>query len=52
VRVILAGALNGAKTGLSGIPQRFLDGLENIDKLREMAAELAVQATNAAAKLI
>ena len=46
VRTILTGALTGAQTGLSGIPQRFLDGLENIDKLREMAAELAVQATN------
>jgi ADP-ribosylglycohydrolase len=46
VRAILTGALTGAQTGLSGIPQRFLDGLENIDKLREMAAELAVQAAN------
>jgi len=46
VRAILTGALTGAQTGLSGIPQRFLDGLENIDKLREMATELAVQATN------
>jgi len=46
-RAILTGALTGAQTGLSGIPQRFLDSLENIDKLREMAAKLAVQATNA-----
>ena len=44
-RAILTGALTGAQTGLSGIPQRFLDGLENADKLREMAAELAVQAS-------
>jgi len=44
VRAILTGALTGAQTGISGIPQRFLDGLEDIDKLREMAAELAVQA--------
>jgi len=44
VRAILTGALTGAQTGLYGIPQRFLDGLENIDKLREMAAELAMQA--------
>jgi len=43
VRAILTGALTGAQTGLSGIPQRFLDGLEHIDKLREMAAELAAQ---------
>jgi ADP-ribosylglycohydrolase len=47
VRAILTGALTGAQTGLSGIPQRFLDGLENIDKLREMAVELAVQTANA-----
>ena len=46
VRAILTGALTGAQTGLSGIPQRFLDGLENIEKLREMATDLAVQATN------
>jgi ADP-ribosylglycohydrolase len=46
VRAILTGALTGAQTGLSGIPQRFLDGLEDIDRLREMAAELAVQAAN------
>jgi ADP-ribosylglycohydrolase len=46
VRAILTGGLTGAQTGLSGIPHRFLDGLENIDKLREMATELAVQATN------
>ena len=44
-RAILTGALTGAQTGLSGIPQRFLDGLENIDKLCEMATKLAVQAT-------
>jgi ADP-ribosylglycohydrolase len=45
-RAILTGALTGANTGLSGIPQRFLDGLENIDNLCEMATKLAVQATN------
>lgn len=43
VRAILTGALTGAQTGLSGIPQRFLEGLENADTLREMAAELAAQ---------
>ena len=45
VRAILTGALSGAQTGLSGIPQRFLDGLENIGELREMAAALAAQVT-------
>jgi ADP-ribosylglycohydrolase len=44
VRAILTGALTGAQTGLSGIPRRFLDGLENIGELREMAAELSLQA--------
>jgi ADP-ribosylglycohydrolase len=43
VRAILTGALTGAQVGLSGIPQRFLDGLENVDNLCEMAAELARQ---------
>lgn len=45
VRAILTGALTGAQTGLSGIPQRFVDGLENGGTLREMAVELAAQAT-------
>jgi ADP-ribosylglycohydrolase len=45
-RAILTGALTGAQTGLSGIPQRFLDGLENADKLRELAVKLAVQASS------
>jgi ADP-ribosylglycohydrolase len=45
VRAILTGALTGAQTGLSGIPQRFLNGLENADKLLELATELAVHAT-------
>jgi len=46
VRAILTGALTGAQTGLSGIPQRFLDGLENADELRELAVNLAVQASD------
>jgi ADP-ribosylglycohydrolase len=46
VRTILAGALTGAQTGFSGIPQRFLDGLENTDNILEMATELAVQVKN------
>jgi ADP-ribosylglycohydrolase len=44
-RAILTGALTGAQTGLAGIPQRFIDGLENERELREMAAKLAAQAT-------
>lgn len=48
-RAILAGALVGAQTGLSGIPQRFLDGLEESDMLQRLALELASQATNSAA---
>ncbi len=42
-RAILTGALTGAQTGLSGIPQRFLDGLEDATKLRKLAVELATQ---------
>ncbi len=45
VRAILTGALTGAQVGLSGIPHRFLDGLENVDNLRKMATELARQTT-------
>ncbi|MEJ2638314.1 MAG: ADP-ribosylglycohydrolase family protein [Desulfosarcinaceae bacterium] len=44
-RAILTGALVGAQTGLTGIPQRFIGGLDNAEKLRELAAELAVQAS-------
>lgn len=40
-RAILTGALVGAQTGLSGIPQRFLDGLEETAELRKLAEELA-----------
>lgn len=42
-RAILAGALTGAQTGLSGIPQRFLDGLENSGELLDLAGRLAQQ---------
>jgi len=38
---ILTGALAGAQTGLSGIPRRFLDGLEDAAELRELAGALA-----------
>ncbi len=40
-RAILTGALVGAQTGFSGIPQRFLDGLEEAAELSELAVELA-----------
>jgi ADP-ribosylglycohydrolase len=40
-RAILTGALTGAQTGLSGIPQRFLDGLEEAAALRKLAVDLA-----------
>ncbi|MDV6344336.1 ADP-ribosylglycohydrolase family protein [Nitrosomonas sp. Is37] len=40
-RAILTGALTGAQTGLSGIPQRFFDGLEEGAGLLKLAEELA-----------
>lgn len=40
-RAILTGALVGAQVGLSRIPQRFLDGLEESAALRTLAEELA-----------
>jgi hypothetical protein len=43
-RAILTGALAGAQVGLSGIPQRFLDGLENSEKLISLANQLGEQA--------
>ena len=46
-RAILTGALAGAQTGLSGIPKRFLDGLENNQELLELANRLAGQIVNA-----
>lgn len=42
-RAILTGALVGAQTGLSGIPQRFLDGLADSTDLRRLAERLAAQ---------
>lgn len=42
-RAILAGALVGAQVGFSGIPQRFLDGLEDLDRLEGLAIALASQ---------
>ena len=42
-RAILTGALTGAQTGLSGIPQRFVDGLEGSAGLVKLAGDLAAQ---------
>jgi ADP-ribosylglycohydrolase len=42
-RAILAGALVGAQAGLSGIPKRFLDGLDRNDELLELSSRLAQQ---------
>lgn len=42
-RAILTGALAGAQAGLSGIPRRFLDGLEDSANLCRLAADLAEQ---------
>jgi ADP-ribosylglycohydrolase len=44
-RAILTGALVGAQVGLSGIPQRFLDGLENAAELIALAKQLGDQAS-------
>ena len=43
-RSILTGALVGAQVGLSGIPERFLDGLENSVELIMLACQLGEQA--------
>ncbi len=43
-RAILAGTLTGAQVGLSGIPGRFLEGLENRDDLQMLAERLASHA--------
>jgi ADP-ribosylglycohydrolase len=43
-RCILTGALVGAQVGLSGIPQRFLDGLQNAQELIALASQLGEQA--------
>lgn len=47
-RAILTGALAGAQTGLSGIPRRFLDGLENSEELLELASRFAGQVSDQA----
>nr|WP_256212235.1 ADP-ribosylglycohydrolase family protein [Nitrosomonas communis] len=45
-RAILTGALTGAQTGLSGIPQRFLEGLEGYADLIRLADNLASKVGN------
>jgi ADP-ribosylglycohydrolase len=47
VRAILAGTLTGAQVGLSGIPKRFLEGLEKAGDLQLLAETLASQIGNA-----
>ncbi|MDG4867438.1 ADP-ribosylglycohydrolase family protein [Guyparkeria sp. 1SP6A2] len=40
-RAMLTGALTGAQVGLSGIPQRFIDGLENAGDLLQRTEQVA-----------
>lgn len=42
-RAMLTGALVGAQVGLSGIPARFIEGLESGDELKALAVRLAGQ---------
>jgi hypothetical protein len=42
-RAMLTGALVGAQVGLAGIPQRFIEGLEDADGLLSLSRELASQ---------
>jgi ADP-ribosylglycohydrolase len=42
-RAILTGAMTGAMSGLSGIPKRFIDGLEHCEELLKLAHSLACQ---------
>ena len=51
-RCILTGALVGAQVGLAGIPQRFLDGLENASELTALARKLGDQSEHGAVKTI
>lgn len=43
-RAILTGALVGAQVGLSGIPKRFLEGLDETDALHRLAMDVASKA--------
>jgi len=40
-RATFTGGLSGALVGLSGIPQRFIDGLEDHERLMELASQVA-----------
>lgn len=42
-RAMLTGALVGAQVGLEGIPQRFIDGLDNGQELLALAKKLGAQ---------
>ena len=42
-RAMLTGALVGAQVGLEGIPQRFMDGLENGQELLALSKKLSAQ---------
>ncbi len=44
-RCMLTGALVGGQVGLSGIPARFLDGLEDSENLTALAKRLSAQAS-------
>jgi ADP-ribosylglycohydrolase len=49
-RAMLTGALVGAQVGLSRIPKRFLDGLENSSELTALAKKLGEQAETSTTK--
>ncbi|MDF0750899.1 ADP-ribosylglycohydrolase family protein [Marinobacter sp. 71-i] len=46
VRAMLTGTLTGAQVGMSGIPKRFLEGLEKADELQHLAETLASHVVN------
>jgi ADP-ribosylglycohydrolase len=46
-RTILTGALTGAQVGLSGIPDRFITGLEQGEALLELAQRISQQTVDA-----
>jgi ADP-ribosylglycohydrolase len=43
-RAMLTGALVGAQVGLEGIPERFIEGLDNGQELLALAKKLGTQA--------
>lgn len=45
-RAMLTGALVGAQTGIQGIPQHFIDGLEDTEAIYKLAYSLAEDTTN------